>query len=140
MIGVIYPIPIELVNRFFDGKTRVFVKYVAHDSTKLAPRHKVVFYASHGSRKLIGEGTIEKVEFLNPEAVLARYRENLFLNEEEFQAYVRRSPSRTPSKKMLTFVMKKLKKYPKPLDCDRPVTMAGQYLSVDEYRVLRRQK
>jgi hypothetical protein len=140
MIGAIYPIPIELVHRLFDGKKRVFVKYVAHDSTKLAPRHKVVFYASHGSRKLIGEGTIEKVEFLNPEAVLARYREDLFLNEEEFQAYVSRSPSRTPSKKMLTFVMKKLKKYSKPVDYDRPVTMAGQYLSVNEYRILRRQK
>jgi len=140
IIGVIYPIPLGLVDRLFDGKTKVFVKYLARNTTKLEPRHKVVFYASHGSRKLIGEGTIEKAEFLNPEAVLARYREDLFLNVEEFQAYVRRSPSRTPSKKMLTFVMKKLKKYPKPVDYDRPVTMAGQYLSVDEYRILRRQK
>jgi len=140
IVGVIYPIPLGLVNRLFDGKTKVFVKYVAHNTTKLEPGDKVIFYASHGSRKVIGEGIIEKAEFLNPEVVLARYREDLFLNEEEFQAYVRRSPSRTPSKKMLTFVMKKLRKYPKPVDYYRPVTMAGLYLGVDEYRILRRQK
>lgn len=138
IIGVIYPIPIEFIDRLFDGRTKVFVKYVAHNTTKLAPRHKVVFYGSHGSRKLVGEGIIEKVEFLTPEAVLSRHKEDLFLNQEELLAYVRRSPSRTPSKEMLTLVMKKLKRYPATVDYNKPITMAGQYLTAAEYDSLMR--
>jgi hypothetical protein len=133
MIGVVYPLPIELIDRLFDGRPKVFVKYVAHNTTKLAPKHKVVFYGSHGSKKLIGEGTIEKVEFLTPETVLSRHKEDLFLSQEELLAYVRRFPSRTPSKEMLTLVMKKLKRYPVPVDYDKPISMAGQYLSAAEY-------
>ena len=136
IIGAIYPVPMRLVNRLFDGKTKVFVKYIAHNTTKLQPRHKVVFYASHGSRKLMGEGTIEKVEFLPPEAVIARYREDLFLEADELQAYAKGSPSRTPSKEMLTLVMKKMKRYPDPISYNRPITMTGKYIYTNEYRSL----
>jgi hypothetical protein len=133
IVGVIYPVPSKFVDRLFDGKANVFVKYVAHNNTKLVPKHRVIFYASHGSKKLVGEGTVEKVEFLNPETVIAKYKERLFLNESEFYAYVRMSPSRTPSKMMLTLVLKKLSKYPIPVDYGRPITMAGQYLGNNEY-------
>jgi hypothetical protein len=131
--GVIYPVPMKFVVRLFDGKTKVFVKYVAHNTTKLKPKHKVIFYGSHGLRKLIGEGTIEKVEFLTPEAILSKYRNELFLNQDELQAYVGNSTSRAPSKEMLTLVMRKMKRYSAPLDYDKPITMAGQYLTSSEY-------
>jgi hypothetical protein len=134
--AVIFPIPTELVDRLFRGNTKVFVKYVAHNTTRLAPKHKVIFYASHGSKKLIGEGTIEKVEFLTPQKVLEKYKDQLFLNEAELDAYVKRSPSRSSSKEMLTLVLKKLKKFPKPIDYNKPITMAGQYLSAEEYSSL----
>jgi hypothetical protein len=134
--GVIFPIPAKLVDRLFRGNTKVFVKYVAHNTTRLAPKHKVIFYASHGSKKLIGEGIIEKVEFLTPQKVLEKYKDQLFLNESELHAYVTRSPSRSSSKEMLTLVLKKLKKFPKPIDYNKPITMAGQYLSAEEYSSL----
>jgi hypothetical protein len=136
IVGTIYPIPVELVERLFEGNAKVFVKYVAHNTTRLAPKHKVIFYASHGSKKLIGEGTIEKVEFLTPQKVLEKYKDQLFLNEAELDAYVKRSPSRSSSKEMLTLVLKKLKKFPKPIDYNKPITMAGQYLSAEEYSSL----
>ncbi|MEJ5292420.1 MAG: DUF365 domain-containing protein [Candidatus Methanosuratincola sp.] len=136
IIGSIYPIPAELADRIFQGNTRVFVKYVAHNSTRLMPKHKVIFYASHGSKKLIGEGIIEKVEFLTPQKVLEKYKDQLFLNESELHAYVARLPSRSPSKEMLTLVLKKLKKYSKPIDYNKPITMAGQYLTAEEYSSL----
>jgi hypothetical protein len=136
IIGVIYPVPMEFIGRLFAGKTKVFVKYVAHNTTRLMPRHKVVFYGSHGSRKLIGEGTIERVEFLTPEAILSKYGEYLFLNQDELQAYVESSPSRTRSKEMLTLVMKRMKRYSAPLNYDKPITMAGQYLTSSEYNSL----
>ena len=136
IIGVIYPIPAELAERLFEGNTRIFVKYVAHNTTRLAPKHKVIFYASHGSKKLIGEGIIDKVEFLTPPKVLEKYKDQLFLTESELHAYIARSPLRSSSKEMLTLVLKKLKKFPKPIDYNKPITMAGQYLSAEEYSSL----
>ena len=136
IVGTIYPIPEELADRLFEGNTKVFVKYVAHNTTRLAPKHKVIFYASHGLKKLIGEGVIETVEFLTPQKVLEKYKNQLFLNETELHAYVTRSPSRSSSKEMLTLVLKKLKKFPKPIDYNKPITMAGQYLTAEEYSSL----
>lgn len=136
LIGVIYPIPINFTNRLFDGETKVFVKYVAHNSTQLAPKHKVIFYGSHGSKKLVGEGTIEKVEFMTPEEAVAKYKEELFLTKEEIYDYAKRSPSRTLSKEMLTLVLKRLIKYRKPIQYHKPITMAGQYLNSSEYNSL----
>jgi len=136
IVGSVYPIPAELADRLFEGNTKVFVKYVAHNTTRLEPKHKVIFYASHGSKKLIGEGIIEKVEFLTPQKVLEKYKDQLFLNETELHAYVTRSPSRSSSKEMLTLVLKKLKRFPKPIDYNKPITMAGQYLSHSEYNSL----
>ena len=140
ILGVIYPIPVDFADRLFDGKPKVFVKFLPHNSTKLAPRHKIIFYASHGSKKLVGEGIIEKVEFLTSEKVLTRYKDDLFLNEAEFYTYVKRSPSRTSSKEMLTLVLRRLRKYPKSIEYDRPITMAGQYLSAEDYNSLMQNK
>jgi hypothetical protein len=89
---------------------------------------------------LIGEGTIEKIEFLSPETVLAKYRTGLFLNETEFYRYVKKMPSRASTKEMMVIVLKKLKRYPRPVHYDRPMTMAGQYLSDEEYSALQKQR
>jgi hypothetical protein len=139
IIGAIYPIPQEFSSRLFDGNFKVFVKYLAHSTTRLKPRNKVVFYASHGPKALIGEGTIEKIEFLSPEIVIAKHRAGLFLNETEFYRYVKKMPSRAPTKAMMVLVLKKLKRYPRPIDYNRPMTMAGQYLSDEEYFALQKQ-
>jgi hypothetical protein len=136
IIGVIYPVPKDIAERLFNEKEKVFVKFLAHNSTKLAPKNKVIIYASHGSKKLIGEGIIDKVEFLTSEEVMTKYRDKLFLYETEFYAYIRRSSVRTSSREMLTLVLKKLAKYPKPIEYDKPITMAGQYLSSSEYNSL----
>jgi hypothetical protein len=33
---------------------------------RMTPKHKVVFYASQGSKQIVGEGIIEAIEFLTP--------------------------------------------------------------------------
>ena len=135
IIGAIYPIPNHLVDRFFLKKAKVFVKFLTHTSTKLAPKNKVIFYASHGSKKIVGEGIIEKIEFLTPEIVLAKYKDRLFLNEDEFFSYVEKSPSRS-SKEILTLTLKKIRKYSHPIEYNKKITMAGQYITLEEYNSL----
>jgi len=135
-VGAIYPVPAHLFERLFDGEIKVFVKYLAHTATKLNPKHKIIFYASKSSRKLIGEGTIQRVEFLRPNEVLTRYKNDLFLTEAEFHAYVNRSPSRSNSKQMLTLVLKNLRKYQRPVEYASPMTMAGQYITSEDYAII----
>ena len=94
------------------------------------PKHKVIVYASQGQKKLIGEGTIEKVEFLYPEDVLDRYKGALFLKEDEFLSYA------TRRKEMLTLTLNNLVRYHTPINYPKPMTMAGQYISLKEYNAL----
>ena len=40
---------------------------------KLKPGHKILFYASHGIKGIIGEAQVEGVEFLTPNETLEKY-------------------------------------------------------------------
>lgn len=136
IVGAIYPVPLELISRLFDGKVKVFVKYVAHNTTKLVPKHKIVFYASHGSKEVVGEGTIDKIELLTPNEALEKYGDKLFLNKEELTEYTKHQPKREPSKKMLVLSLSKPRKYPQGIKYKRPITMAGEYLTQEKYSAL----
>ncbi|WXG46151.1 MAG: DUF365 domain-containing protein [Candidatus Atabeyarchaeum deiterrae] len=140
IVGVIYPVPDRLIDRLFDGGTKVFAKFLPRNFTRLRPKNKVIFYASRGTKKLVGEGTIVRVEFLTPDSVITRYREKLFLSEAEFLAYVKNSPTRAPSKEVLTLVLNELRKYSEPVAYHKPITMAGQYLTAVEYESFMRKK
>jgi hypothetical protein len=133
MRGVIYPIPNSLTSRLFDGKTNVFAKCISHNSTKLLPKHKVIFYASRGQKKLVGEGTIEKIEFLAPDVIVAKYEKTLFLGKDEFLTYV------GCRNMILTLTLKDLVKYPHSLNYYKPITMTGQYISNEEYNAIIRE-
>ena len=128
-IGVIYPIPNWLVDGFLNGKKKVFCKFLVHDTTNLTLKNKVVFYASYGSKKLVGEGIIEGIEFLYPEEILAKYKEELFISEHQFTKYV----SGRRKKKLLVLVLKNIVKYEDPITYNRPITMAGKYFTSADY-------
>ena len=131
IVGVVYPIPISLVDRIL--KKKIFVKYLARSSTKLKPKHKVLFYISHGSQQVIGEGTIEKVEFLTPDEALLKYGDELLLNKEELTNYMVKQSGRTPTKKMLVLNLINIRKFAKEIKYPRPLTMTGEYLTKEEY-------
>lgn len=137
IVGVVYPIPLQFVDRLFIAHRNVFVKYVARTTNiRIAPKHKVLFYASHGSKEVVGEGVIEAVEFLTPKEALEKYGDQVFLNKAELTEYTMRQPKRTSSKKMLTLILSKLRRYPLGVKYERPVTMTGEYLTEEKYRTL----
>jgi len=137
IIGVVYPVPVWLIDRLLVAHRNVFVKYVARTTNlRITPKHKVVFYASHGSKEVVGEGIIETIEFLTPNEVLEKYGDRVFLNKNELMVYATRQPKRTLSKKMLTLTLSKLRRYPLGIKYERPVTMAGEYLTVEKYSAL----
>jgi len=129
-IGVIYPIPKQFINRFFLDKKNVFVKFLSHESTKLKVKQKIIFYESHGSKKLIGEGRIEKIEFLTPVEIYKKYSNDLFLDEKELYKYV----GDRKLKKTLTIKLDNLNKYDEPVLFPKPITLAGLYINEKQYR------
>lgn len=137
VVGVIYPVPFRLLDRIFTEGRVVFVKYTTHPTrVRIAPRNKVLFYASQGPKKIVGEAIIKSVGFLAPLRVLEQYGEKVFLNRNELMDYVSQQPSRTLSKKMLVLVLSKPKKYTRAISYGKPITMAGEYLTEEGYNTL----
>jgi hypothetical protein len=130
---MIFPIPLRFAGRVLHEKRNVFVKYVGRGTClQLVAKHKAIFYASRGSKEIVGEGIIERIEFLTPSEVLGKYGTRVFLSKEELEKYMMRWPNRA-SKEMLVLVLSKLKEYTPHVKYRKPITMAGQYLTCEEY-------
>ena len=130
MVGAIYAVPLDKIYKLFDGKSKVFVKVTGHRSTKLLPKHKIVFYESRGNKKIVGEGIVVTVEFLTPEEVLEKYQDELFISEEEFADYIGKRH------RVLTLRLKGLKRYSQPIQSKTAITMGGKYLTAKQYDLL----
>ena len=136
IIGVVYPIPLQYINRIFIQRRNIFVKYIRGTRTKIQSGHKAIFYASHGSKEIVGEGTIESIKFLTPDEAWQKYGEKIFLNRKELNEYTTRQPKRTSTKKMLVLELRELKKYEKGITYPRPITMTGEYITKTDYTSL----
>lgn len=133
-MGAIFPISSGHVSRIFDDKRTAFVKYTKF--SRLGKNSRLVFKVSK-ERKLIGEGTIERIEKMNPETAWARYGHQIFLNEIEFGRYVSKSPVTGKSRgasEISVFILKNLKKYKKAVQWTQNITPAGRYLTKEEYQ------
>jgi hypothetical protein len=138
--GIIYPIPLQFVDRIFVDQRNVFVKYLPHSTlVGITPRNRVLFYASHGQKEIIGEATIKAMELLTPMEALEKHGDKIFLNRNELMSYMLQQPSRSTSKKLLVLVLSKLRKYPKGINYKKHITMAGEYLTEEAYNSLIKQ-
>jgi len=137
IIGVVYPIPINLVGRLLTSEKDVFVKYLSRTTNvNLKPGSKIFFYASRASREIVGQSVIKNVEFLTPNEALSKYNDRLMLSREELAEYTSEQPTRTPAKKLLVLTLSKVRKYSQPVKYSRPLTMAGEYLTRERYKSL----
>jgi hypothetical protein len=129
--AVIYPLESQLIERFLDGQKDVFVKYLPRNSTRLEPGDKLLFYRTKSDKKIIGEGRILSIDFLDVREAIEKYAERLFLNIEELTQY-----SRKRTKKMLILELNRFKKYNNSVSIYKKISMAGLYLKTSEYNEL----
>ena len=134
--AIVFPILPVFVDRLLVEKRKVFVKYIARNGAQIKPKQKVLFYVSRSSKEIVGEGQIVEIEFLTPDEVFAKHGDKVFLKKDELVQYALKQPNRDTSKKMLVLVLTRLKRYPKPVKCKKGMTMAGQYLTEDDYKEL----
>jgi hypothetical protein len=135
-VGYIFPIPSQLIGRLTDGSKNVIVKYVRGTMKYLDRKDKVLFYASRGEQMIVGEGEIDKIEFLTPLEALARYGSKIILNKDELLEYTLSQKNRSSKKEMLVIVLSKIRKYQKPVKPIHKITMTGQYINNEDYAAI----
>jgi hypothetical protein len=134
-IAVIYPLPSPLASRILQDKKSVFVKYPTHEmiSPKLASCKKLLFYISGSNKEIAGEADIVSINLMTLSEVVSAYGSSLFLTEDELREY---SGGRD-SKKMMVFVLGRITKYPEAKCLGRRITMVGEYITEENYKLLR---
>lgn len=128
IIGAIFPVLREHVSNLFGRDRDVFVKFT---KLNLERGSTVVFYVS-GEKLLIGEAKVGHIERLNPDVAWSRYKNRVFLDEEEYHKYVKISPISKEERKMsevTVFELENMRKYKKPVRSIYPVTSSGRYLT-----------
>jgi hypothetical protein len=134
---VVFPVPANLIDRLFHGGKDVFVKYLPRASSlKLRPGARIIFYASHGKKEIVGEGAVDTMEFLTPDEAVHKYGGRLFLSRKELLKYRATQPTRDPSKQMLVVTLSHVKRYRNGILYPGRMTMAGEFLGPEEYSSL----
>ncbi|MBU4038080.1 MAG: DUF365 domain-containing protein [Proteobacteria bacterium] len=133
--AVIYPIPSHLASRILQDKKSVFVKYPTHEiiSPRLASCKKLLLYISGSNKEIAGEADIISISLMTLSEAVSAYGSSLFLTEDELREY---SGSRD-NKMMMVFGLGKITPYQEPKHLGRGITMVGEYLTKEEYMLIR---
>lgn len=126
--GAIFPVKSEHVSNLFDHNRDVFVKFT---KMNLKRGSILVFYVSR-EKLLIGEAMVGHIERLAPDVAWSRYKNRVFLDEEDYDKYVRVSPisrKKRKMKKVTVFELENIKQYKSPIESIYTVTSSGRYLN-----------
>lgn len=137
IIGVTYPIPKQLISRFFKDEKSVFIK-PAKCFRFLKPGMKFVFYQSHEDTGFLGEAKIVSISIADdPLEFIDKFGDRLFLTRDEIIAYFinqekwRQISVRKDSKnrkKWMAIELSDIQRYPEIQKPARFVSVGGQYL------------
>ncbi|MGA2625738.1 MAG: DUF365 domain-containing protein [Candidatus Bathyarchaeia archaeon] len=133
IVGVIYPLTQDHIERFFRGKT-VFVKFLSRGIVPPGLRRgsKLLFYMTGGSKEVLGEARIMDIASATSQDVLENYRDRLFLTATELEDYV----GERRHKPMLVLTISDVKRYRPPRILSKYITMAGQNVTKQWYENL----
>ncbi|MDG7036927.1 MAG: DUF365 domain-containing protein [Nitrososphaerota archaeon] len=131
--AVVYPFLPEHAERIFSGKD-IVVKYLPHPHVAYNKGAKLLIYISHSAKNIVGEATIQDIDFLPVEKLLKEYRNRLFLNEDELMKYSASQPGRVFTKPLLVLKILNIRRFKKPIVLPFSPTMAGRYLSNEMYQ------
>jgi len=87
LVGIIYPVLEAYLYSLLSDKN-VFCKFVGRCNPKVQVGDRVLFYCSGGSREAVGEATIIEMEYPEPNAVLPKNGDRLFITKDELTRYV----------------------------------------------------
>jgi hypothetical protein len=131
VLGIIFPLSQEHIERFFEGHRTVFVKFFGRHPipTRLRRGSKLFFYRSGGRKEIVGEAKIIAINSGTFDDVWNKFADRLFLTRDELEAYV----GKRRNSQMAVLVLDEVREYPAPITLQHPLTMAGQYMTKQMY-------
>ena len=135
VIGAIYPIPLNILERSLDNKKNVFIKNSVNDKKPLYLNHgsKILFYVGVPHKKIFAIGTIKDILVLDYGGLMKKYEAKLMQNKEELRDYCGLGFIQGLREKTV-YVIDNLKKIEKGLILPFRITMTGRYLESKEYK------
>ena len=134
IVGAVFPAPGKTIERLLSKERDVFAKFGRF--LHLSKGQRLLFYDAD-VHAIVGEAKIDKVVYMDPMKAWAKYEQRLFLNKEEFDRYLSRTPLgprdlkmwRSKAQKVMTIcVLRDPKKYQHPKKPARKMNMIGHYL------------
>jgi hypothetical protein len=132
IMGVIYALPQKLAERIFEKNKNIFVKFMTHNTKniKLEEKDKLLIYLSNSNKKIMGEATIKKIEFLYVKELKKKYLGEVFINNKELNFYTKGREN----KLLMVLRLEKIKKYPQEKYVSYPISMSGKYITRKDYK------
>lgn len=139
IIGAIYPIPKEVLNRAKGKSEIIFVKNVVHDTIpkKLGPKKKILFYVGRPLKKIFAEAKIKEILFVNYNELKNKFNQEIVQKRDELKNYCGLEYIKGESKKV-SFLLEDFEYFEEGLDPISPITMTGKYLSKKEETEIKR--
>ena len=133
IIGAIYPIPKEILDRSKKMPKVVYIKNVVHNviPKKLNPGSKILFYVGMPFKKIFAEATIDKILFVDYASLRKSFSKEIIQKRNELKNYCGLQYVDGKSKKV-SFVLKNFNYFEKGLDPISPITMTGKYFTREE--------
>jgi len=142
IVGVVYPVPSNLLDRIFKEGRDVFIKHPTCFK-QLRPGHKILFYSSHEKRAIVGEATIKNIGLMKIDEIYEKYGNRVFITKEEAKEYTKPLSERKGKGgkiRNIDFLVIELEKprlfekYYKP---KRFIVVGGKYVTKKEYNEIK---
>ena len=135
--GVIYALPSDIAMNIFEKEKKIFVKYLPHEPTRkteirLEKGKKIYIYVSGLNKCVIGEAKIKKVDYLDMQEILRRYKKTLMISESELRLYA----EGREFKKAQILELENPVLYPKEMKVSVPITMQGTYITNKNKKII----
>lgn len=135
-IGIIYPVMKWNFDLLMKRINPVYVKYIIHPNskkpTKLQNGHYLLFYLSRMEKSIIGYATIKDISFKMPNEIKENHLDLIQMDEKQFDDYT----SNRSFKSLIFLELQKIVTLENPIQVGYPITMAGQYISINEIKRL----
>jgi hypothetical protein len=134
VLGIIFSLSQKHIERFFEGRGTVFVKFYGRQRvpSRLRRGSKLFFYRSGGRKEIVGEAKIIDIKSGTFDDVWSKFSNRLFLTRDELEKYV----GKRKDSQMTVLVLDKIRAYSVPIVLQQPLTMAGQYMTRQMYERL----
>lgn len=137
VLGVIYALPSNVIDRILNKKKNVFIKYTPFQPSKkskirLYEGMKLYLYETKANKEILGEAIVDKIIFCNFQEIVNDYMEKLMLTKSELEKYCKNRYE----KKAMLFILKTIQRYKKPIGIETNITMGGLYVTEDNQKKL----